>query len=235
MVRRYTKTVRKKWSAYQARPLHCWLWRKVRIEAKRHAARYETRKTRIAYHCPKRSGSSWRLSFHSTKVSTPTETGNQGGNLKKSSKKPVAPGKSEPATTNPVESEPQESASILKPDQYGRSEKTVGNEKRSDGRNRASSDVDHDPDDKKRTYEPQESEGILKSDQNGPTENAGIHAIQGKIRQSRWKGTKNEKIEPTIKIGLGWKACRCGSSIGQHKRREAWRTEQAGILYFGRC
>jgi hypothetical protein len=45
----------------------------------------------------------------------PMETGNQSGNLKKSSKKPATPDKSEPATTNPVESEPQESASILKP------------------------------------------------------------------------------------------------------------------------
>lgn len=78
--------------------------------------------------------------------------------------------------------------------------KTVGNEKRSDGRVRASPDVDDDPDDKKRTDEPQE--------------NAGIHAIQGKIRQSRWKGTKNEKSEPTIKIGLGGKRAGAGAPLG---------------------
>ncbi len=49
-----------------------------------------------------------------------------------------------------------------KSDQNSRSEKTVGNEGRSDRRDRASPDVDHDSDDKKRTDEPQESEGILK-------------------------------------------------------------------------
>ncbi|WMT13146.1 hypothetical protein [Serratia fonticola] len=124
---------------------------------------------------------------------------------------------------------------IRNPEDAAETPTIMDGRKKTVGRSRASSDVDHDPDDKKQTKEAQENPSILKSDQNGPTENAGIHAIQGKTKQSRWEGTQNEKIEPTIKIGLGRKACRCGSSIGQHKRREAWRTEQAGILYFGRC
>ena len=115
------KRYAKKQRAYQAKSRRLWQWPNVRTEAKRHNATYETLKTRIAYHRPKRSGSSWRLSFHSTKVST----GNQSGNLKKTSKGKALRKVSTSTKSKPPQDTKRNSRSG-NPDHNGRTSKTVG-------------------------------------------------------------------------------------------------------------